>query len=419
MPPTDRTADATQAAQQTRRSIAFLNVAHGIDHYVLGIYPTVVIGLELVYQRPYSELIVLSTAMFVAFGLFSLPAGWLADRISRRAMMAAFFIGCGLSLIGCAVAPTLTMLAAALFLLGMFAAIYHPVGMAMLIQASNARGRTLAFNGVCGNLGVSLASGVTAVLAASAFGWRAAFVAPALVCIALGIAYLAMVEDDRHETAKRARVADIVLPRNASITFFGLYTIISFCGGLTFNTIVVALPKIVDERLVGDALGGAGLAAVGGLSSLVFLGGAVAQLAVGRIAERVAPHLLFVGVVGLLLVGAIWSVRADGMMLIAALAVVMAALYGQVTVGDMVIARYTADAWRGRVYAVRYFLSFASAGVAVPLIAFFHARGGFDLVLVGLAGVSGLFFAAVVGLVAVVMVATPRVVPAVEVAPAE
>ena len=46
----------------TRRSIAFLNVAHGLDHFVLLIYPTVVIGLEVVYQRPYSELIALTSA---------------------------------------------------------------------------------------------------------------------------------------------------------------------------------------------------------------------------------------------------------------------------------------------------------------------------------------------------------------------
>ena len=156
-----------------QRSIAFLNWAHALDHFVLLIFPTVVIGLEVVYQRPYSELIALSTAAFVAFGVFSLPAGWLADRWSRRNMMAAFFVGCGISLAGAAFAVSLTGLAAAMFALGMFASIYHPVGMAMLIEASNARGRTLAFNGVCGNLGVSLAAGISALLA-TWFGWGTA-----------------------------------------------------------------------------------------------------------------------------------------------------------------------------------------------------------------------------------------------------
>src|SRR5206468_4516710 len=154
-----------------KRSIGFLNWAHALDHFVMLIFPTVVIGLEIVYARPYSELIVLSTASFVAFGVCSLPAGWLADHWSRRNMMALFYFGCGASLVGAAFAPNLAMLALALFVLGVFAAIYHPVGMAMLIEASKARGRTLALNGVCGNLGAALAAGITAALV-SILGWR-------------------------------------------------------------------------------------------------------------------------------------------------------------------------------------------------------------------------------------------------------
>src|SRR5215467_2498553 len=176
---TSQTAD--NRARQ--RSIAFLNWAHALDHFVLLIYPTVVIGLQVIFQRSYSELIALSSTAFLAFGVFSLPAGWIADRWSRRNMMAAFYIGCGLSLAGAALAPNLIMLAAALFGLGVFASIYHPVGMAMLIEAAQTRGRTLAFNGVCGNLGASLAAGITAALA-SWLGWRSAFMVPAALCIA-------------------------------------------------------------------------------------------------------------------------------------------------------------------------------------------------------------------------------------------
>src|ERR1051325_2996062 len=54
-----------------RRSIGFLNWAHFLDHYVILIFPTVVIGLEAVYGRSYGELLVLSTAAFTAFGLFA------------------------------------------------------------------------------------------------------------------------------------------------------------------------------------------------------------------------------------------------------------------------------------------------------------------------------------------------------------
>lgn len=381
-----------QAAR--RRSIAFLNWAHALDHFVLLIYPTVVIGLEVIYKRPYAELIALSTAAFVAFGVFSLPAGWLADRWSRRNMMAAFYIGCGVSLAGIALSPNLLMLALALFALGVFAAIYHPVGMPMLLEASQAQGRTVAFNGVCGNLGAALAAGIAAAIA-SWFGWRAAFLVPAVVCIATGIAYVMLVPDDRHRTAARKKVADVVLSQRAAIIMFSLYVVISLAGGLTFNTVSIALPKIVDERL-GE---GVSLLAVGWLATAVFMCGAVGQIIVGRLVEKIAPYQLFAVIVVLQFLGILWAANTSGMMLILALAVTMVAIYGQVTVGDLVIARYTADAWRGRVYAVRYFLTFVSAGAAVSIIAFLYSRGGFDLLLMAVTGIAAVFLVGVLGIV--------------------
>src|ERR1700747_1691718 len=159
--PDNRSAEASR-----RLAIGFLNWAHALDHFVILIYPTVVIELAVVYGRSYSTLIALSTASFVAFGLFSLPAGWLGDHWSRRNLMIAFYVGCGISLVAAAFAPSLTALAVALFSLGLFAAIYHPVGTAMIVEHAKERGRTLAFNGVCGNLGVSLAAGITAALTA-------------------------------------------------------------------------------------------------------------------------------------------------------------------------------------------------------------------------------------------------------------
>jgi len=384
-------------SRETRISIGFLNWAHAIDHYVMLIFPTVVIGLEAVYGRSYSELIALSTASFIAFGVFSLPAGWLADHWSRRNIMAVFFLGCGASLIAAGLSPNVYMLAVALAALGMFASIYHPVGMAMLIEASQARGRVLAFNGVCGNLGAALAAGVTAVVA-TYFGWRMAFVLPAVLCLATGAVYLWMIPDDHHRTATRKSAPDVQLSKRSAVIMFGLFILIALGAGLAFNVISVALPKLIDERVGHDI----NLVAVGSLATAVFLVGALAQLVMGRLVERMTPTILLTLITATLFVGVSWSVYATGAVLMAALAVAMIGLYGQVTVNDVVIARYTADAWRGRVYAVRYFLVFISSGAAVASIAYLHARGGFDLVLLVTAGICFVFFAATVGVAVLV-----------------
>ncbi|HET8542931.1 MAG TPA: MFS transporter [Pseudolabrys sp.] len=383
---------------ERRRSIAFLNWAHAIDHFVLLIYPTVVIGLEVVYQRSYSELIALSSTAFVAFGVFSLPAGWLADRWSRRNMMAAFYIGCGLSLAAAGLAPNLTTMAVAMFALGMFAAIYHPVGMAMLIEATNARGRSLAFNGVCGNLGVSLAAGVSAALA-TWLGWRAAFYVPAVLFVLTGIVYLWVTPDDRHQAKSRVSAPAVPLTPRLAVILFGLFIVIALSAGLTFNVLTIALPKIVDERLSRDLP----LLLVGSIATAVLVCGALAQLTVGRLVEWVPPHVIFAIVTGLGFLGNLWAAYASGTALLVALAIAVAAIYGQVTVNDMIMARYTADAWRGRVYAVRYFLLFISAGVAIGMISLLHETGGFALVLGVNAVIALLLFVTTLALVAMII----------------
>jgi MFS family permease len=368
--------DHRSAEASRRLTIGFLNWAHALDHFVILIYPTVVIELADVYGQSYATLIALSTASFVAFGLFSLPAGWLGDHWSRRNLMVAFYIGCGVSLIAAAFAPSLTLLAVALFSLGLFAAIYHPVGTAMIIEHAKERGRTLAFNGVCGNLGVSLAAGITAALTAM-LSWRAAFLVPGIVCVATGVIYFWFGPSEHRHAAVRSRSPDVALSTLTAAIIFMLFVVVALSAGLVFNTISVALPKIVDER-VGD---GIPLILVGGLTTAVFLCGAIAQITVGRLVERIPPHILFAGLAIMQFFGVVWSAYASGAMLLVALAFTMAAIYGQITVNDLLIARYTADAWRGRVFAVRYFITFMISGVAVSMIALFYARGGFGLVL--------------------------------------
>ena len=393
----DRLPSAAATALSGRRlAVGFLNFAHAIDHFVILIFPTVVIALEAVYGRSYADLIWLGTASFVAFGLFSLPAGWLADRWSRRSMMVAFYMGCGLSLIGAGLAPSLLGLAVALFALGMFAAIYHPVGTAMIVENASQRGRSLSFNGVCGNLGVSLAAGVTAVITAAS-SWRGAFIVPGLICIATGAIYLWLVPDETRHIASRSKSPEVVMSTPVAATIFALFVVVALSAGLVFNTIAVALPKIVEERVGNDI----SLVAVGGLTTAVFLCGAIAQITVGRLVERFPLHILFAIAAVMQFAGVVWAAYASGMTLLVALAFTMAAIYGQITLNDLVIARYTADAWRGRVYAVRYFLTFMVSGVAVSMIALLYGRGGFDLVL-GVTAVVALGFLIAVLLIAVI-----------------
>jgi hypothetical protein len=215
--------------------------------------------------------------------------------------------------------------------------------------------------------------------------------------VATGVAYLFLVADDRHRAGKRETRADVVLSPKAAVVFFAIYIVVAVGSGLTFNTVSIALPKIVDERVQGISL-----LLIGGLTTAVFMCGALAQIAIGRLVEYIAPVRLFAIVVALQFVGIYTAAYASGPLLLAALALSMAGIYAQVTVGDLVLARYTADAWRGRVFAVRYFLTFVAAGAAVSAIALLHRIGGFDLVLVATAALTAITLVGVVALTVLV-----------------
>ena len=137
----------------SRRTVTFVNIAHALDHFVLLIYPTAVIAIAAERGLDYGALIGLATGAFVAFGLFSLPMGWLSERFGRRNLLAAFFGGCGLACLGISTATTETGFAVWLFVLGVFSAIYHPIGGAMLVTHARRLGRDLRLERGLGEFG--------------------------------------------------------------------------------------------------------------------------------------------------------------------------------------------------------------------------------------------------------------------------
>lgn len=375
-------------AGETNRTIFFVNWAHALDHFVLLIFPTAVIAAAADLHRNYSELISLSTGAFVAFGLFALPVGWLADRFGRRALLGAFFFGYGASCLLVAASGSVTMLAVSLFVLGSFSAIYHPIGSAMIVANAARLGRALGINGVWGNMGAALASGISAALAA-AFGWRAAFYVPGVALIVSGIAFLLLVKEREPGRNKSTVSHRLHASRHHLIALLLVFMTAILAGGLTFNIVAIAMPKAVDERL-GFALP---LAATGWITTAIFFCGALTQISVGRLIDRVELTTLFVWLSVLQPAGLLLAAATTGTPMVLGLVLVTAAIYGQVVVNDAMVGRYVPDGYRNRVYSVRFFFSFTVGGLAVPIIGALHSYGGFQAVLFVAGAIGAVIFA--------------------------
>lgn len=354
-----------------RRLVLYLNVGHALDHLVLLVFPTVVLALAAEWQRPYAELLPVALGGFIAFGACSIPAGWLADRWSRFGMMVTFFLGIGVASLLAGLAQTPTQMAAALTLLGMFAAIYHPVGLAMLVANAPKLGSVLGVNGVWGNAGLAFAALIAGALA-EWWHWRAAFFVPGVVCIAVGVAFWRDVRG-MPIAGPTGRGAGTRLPRAVLARIFAVLAVATAAGGVIFSATTIAMPKVFDERLAGITSGTFG---IGVLVCATYLLAAMAQLLVGRLMDRHALKTVFVPIalaqVPLL---ALAAGTHDAVMLVVAVAM-MFFVFGQIPINDAMIAKYTADEWRARAYSFRYVVSFGASATAVPLVAWSHRTFG-------------------------------------------
>lgn len=405
----------------TRDRLYFLllNIGHFMDHLFTLIFATVAaLALYREWGIAYAELLAYATPGFFAFGLYSLPAGWLADKWSRDGMMCVFFAGIGLASIATGFAETPLQIGIGLFVIGMFAAIYHPVGLAIVTTKWRNTGMRIATNGVWGNLGVAAAALITGFLIDQT-GWRMAFILPGLFSIAMGGAYLALrwgaigvehraVKSSPQNTPAVSADYKRLLLRVSAIVF--LTTAVS---SIIFQSTTFALPKIFEERLQGlagtlanwanggglidNGLVGSGDIAtmIGSMAFVVFAVASIAQLVVGALLDRFGPRRVFmtVAVIQLFFFAAMPGLT-DGPALLVAFGFMLGA-FGQIPINDYMIGKTASGPFRARIYGVRYVVSFSVLAAALPLIGFVYHNWGFDTLFRILAAAAVIILAAV------------------------
>jgi MFS family permease len=366
---------------QNRWLVPFLNLGHLLDHLVMLVFPTAVVALGREWGRPYSELLPLALGGFIAFGAFAIPAGWLADHWSRYRTMVIFYFGIGASLFLTGFSQSPWHIAGGLMLTGAFAAIYHPVGIAMLVAKSENMGRTLGWNGLWGNLGLAAAALFTGALVDFA-GWRAAFFVPGLLCIAAGAGFLLLVNDPG-KVKKTSKTIGLHIEGRTMARIFAVLLIATACGGVIFNSTTVSMPKVFDERLQALTQTNFG---IGVLVAIVYTVAAFAQVAMGALIDRFELRRLLVGVALAQIPLLALAANTQGWAMLGAAVLMMLGVFGQIPLNDAIVGRYCADEYRARVLSVRYVVSLGVASVAVPMIAVLHrTKGGFSNVFLVLA----------------------------------
>ena len=361
-----------------------LNVAHAIDHWVLLIFATAVssIAVDFGFSR-WEDLMPYATGAFFAFGFGSLPAGRLGDTWGRRPMMLTFFYGLGATLLLVAVATGPWQMAIALTLMGVFSAIYHPVGIPMLLRDASRPGRTIGINGLAGNLGIALAALITGLIV-KYFGWRMAFVVPALVSIGCGVLF-ARLSPPEGEPPTRRKAAASTLPPGVLVRVVAVITVIATTSALLFNFTTNGNTELLRERMAAVITDPA---ALGLLLALVYAIASFAQLLVGTLIDRVPIKRLLLAIVALQVPLFVLASQAQGWVFFALIVLFMGVVFGAIPFIDAIIVRFVDDRIRSQVAGARLAISFSISSLAVYLLGPVVKSSGFDFLLLTMAGIA-------------------------------
>jgi len=376
--------------------LLFLNVGHFADHLFMLIFAKAAFsaGLDfgLAKDGAYAEMIPYGVPSMILFGACAPIAAHFADRWSRHGMIAVFFVGIGLASVATSFAASPFEIGVGLAAIGVFAAIYHPVGIAMVVEGGGNVGWRLGINGVWGNMGVAAAPLITGLILAD-YDWRLAFAIPGAVSVLIGLGYAALTRSGRMRPPHPC-------PRERALVGFApgwpralfALALVTAAGGFVFGAMTFIVPRMFEVSMPNVSVD---VAVTGALAALVYAGAAWTQLAVGRIIDsRPVKPVLATIALGQSILIALMGMQVDYALLAASL-LAMAFVFGQIPIVDAVLARYVPDAWRAKVLSVKFMLNLVIGALA--LLTARHvlaAGGGFATLMMVLAVAAGLVFLA-------------------------
>ncbi len=358
----------------------YSNIAHILTHMVVILYATAVLYLPATFGMGYGEMLGLASLGLVLYGVAALPAGWFGDRWSQVGMMIVFFVGVGGATMVVGLAQNTLQLTIGLSLIGLFAAIYHPVGIAWLIASSRTQGMTMGINGLCGGIGAALAAPFVGLMIDYA-SWRFAFMVPGLLSVGAGL-MLYLSWRFQHVTDISVEAAPSAAPTaGARRRVFLLLTLTMASTGFIYAGLTHTMPKLFEQGL--SERFATSYTEIGLYVGVIVFIASLLSLLGGWLADKISPRRTYITFWLVLLLPLFFIADAvdEPLLLLSALA--LGGISGFAAAENILVARYTPFAWRSLAYGAKFVLALGIGGLTVKLAgSMFDAAGNFALLYV-------------------------------------
>ena len=340
----------------------YLNISHFLDHFIMLIFAKAAYDAGRHFGMSYDEIIIYGVAGFILFGAVAPLAASLADRFSRSLLLVIYHFGIGLAAILAGFAQTVWQLSAAIGLIGVFASIYHPVGIAMLIKSNRRIGFRLGINGVFGNMGVAAAPLIAGILLTMG-DWRLCFILPGIFCLIYGFAFITALEEEYQQPTQKKQVKKSGFSPNWKLALAAVF-LSTASGGFVFSAMTFVVPRYFEISMVSIS---SSVAITGLLASLVYACASFTQIAVGWIIDKVEPKWVLFGIgIGQIFFIFLTSQFTDYALFFAML-IAMSFVFGQIPITDTILSRYVPDEWRAKALSLKFMLNLVVGAAVLPI----------------------------------------------------
>ena len=272
------------------RSIIAISGSHGIMHAYLVLLPAMIPILQG-DLGDIGTVGMLASLVSLFYGWFSLPGGFIADKYSRRLLIAASMVLCGGASIIVGLSPNVPVAAFGMIILGIGASLYHPCGYAhMALVSDEMRGRYMGYQGLGGDMGMAVSFLTSSILGAS-FGWRMTFLIWGVVGLAMAAVDLLVIKDivcEVDPTQLRKGPVETLRRMFATAerrTLLLTFVIVVISGMLWTGVSNFIMVYITDVKMVA-------LVIAGGLSTLKYTVGAFAMIIGGTLSDKLGRKKL-------------------------------------------------------------------------------------------------------------------------------
>lgn len=373
----------------TRRqtlTVSVLSLAHGMNHSFLVFFSPLLVLIR--HDQGWDHLTVgaLVTLAYALYGIGSLPAGVIGDRLGHKGTIVA---STGLAALGCLVplvSPSYAAMLLSFFLIGAGASLYHPPALAYIsmVVDGTAVGKAMGVHGIGANIILAAAPALSGLVAAR-HSWQAAFALWGVVGVILAVLLIvALPEVKRAEGSSRAPAGGtgghgeastaseaerspwktVLSP--AMVAILALTTVHGFAFS---GSIAYLAPYLQEVRGEGVALSGA-------IAAILFAGGILGQPVGGQLADRwdrMYPVWIATAMAGVSL--ALFPYLPVGPLLLAVVGVIGIAVFMKQPPVTALVSDCVPASLRGTAYGLFFFVT-NGAGALAPLAASMLADGG-------------------------------------------